>query len=546
MNRSGRYQGVLIARIAALLATAIGLLVMTGWILNIDFLKGALWPGLIVMKGNAALCAALAGTSLFLTQLRLTGARERVKSAFALALGWTVIFITSVTLIEYLFGWDAGIDQLIFTEGATAAGFYPSRMAFMAAVGFFLTGIALVLPKGRRSWLFVQTLSFIVLWLSMITLLGLLFGATALYVFDFSVAAAHVAAVALVILSFGVLFSRYEDGFAKTMNSELMGGKMARRLAPVIILILIGGGLLETIGRRTGAFTLELGVAISVAVSVTIFSFLVWLNARSLNRHEMEITEAQKELATANAALAQQVVEMAALNAELEAFAFAVSHDLRSPLRSIDGFSQILAEDYADKMNQQELDYFTRIRAAATRMGQLIDDILKLSRVTRGDINYEPLDISAMAVEIADQKRGQYPEQKVGVTIDPGLTAVGDKGLVTAALENLLDNSWKYTSRTDNAEIEVGVEHLPGEDLFYVKDNGVGFEQIYVDKLFKPFQRLHRDADFPGTGIGLATVKRIVNRHGGRTLAESLTDSGAIFYFSLAPRDQKGETNDRG
>jgi PAS domain S-box-containing protein len=548
-----------ITKIAALSSAIIGALVMAGWIFGIETLKGALWPGLVTMKGNAGLCAALAGGALFLSQTKFSDTRERARSMIVAALGWVVALIAGLTVIEYLFSFDFGIDQLLFNAAATAGQLHPGRMAFVAAVCFFLVGVALVLPKGRRAWIYVQTLSFIVLWLALVTLLGLLYGATALYMFNFSVAAAHVAAVALVFLAVGLLFSRAEDGFAFTMISDLLGGKMARRLLPVFIVILVGAGLTETAGRRAGLFPLELGVAVSMTFTLTSFIFLVWLNARSLNMVDMDyrnaqialrhnlrrITETQDRLADANAELEKKVTELAALNAELEAFSFAVSHDLRSPLRSIDGFSQIIAEDYADKMDETERDYFKRIRAAATRMGQLIDDILKLSRITRGDMKFERLDMSEMAAEVVNQKRDQYPGQKVSITIEPDLIAMGDKGLVMAALENLFDNAFKFTSKTENTTINFGRRRVSGEEFFFIEDNGAGFDQKYVDKLFKPFQRLHQDKDFPGTGIGLATVQRIVNRHGGKTMAKSETEKGAVFYFSLASRKAKGVGDER-
>ena len=260
-----------------------------------------------------------------------------------------------------------------------------------------------------------------------------------------------------------------------------------------------------------------------------------------------DVTELRKyegNVKRLNRELQGQITQLTAANEELEAFSYAVSHDLRAPLRSIDGFSQILTEDYSENMDEQALDYLTRIRAATKRMGQLIDDMLKLSRVTRGEMRFEKIDLSALASEVAKQKKHQYPDVNVEVIIANGLEAFGDKGLAEVALDNLFDNAWKFTSLAEKPVIEFGCRHLSGEDLFFVKDNGVGFDQAYVNKLFKPFQRLHHEKEFPGTGIGLATVQRIVNRHGGRTIAESTTDRGAIFYFSLASVRSKEERNE--
>jgi PAS domain S-box-containing protein len=216
---------------------------------------------------------------------------------------------------------------------------------------------------------------------------------------------------------------------------------------------------------------------------------------------------------------------------ELDAFAYSVSHDLRAPLRSIDGFSQVLLEDYADKLDDAGKEALARIRAATQRMGALIDDLLKLSRVSRGELRTETVDLSALAAGIAREFRGR----DVHITIAPGLVVQGDPRLLRIALENLLGNAWKYTSKRRDARIEFGALERPGggERVFYVRDNGAGFDMQYADKLFGAFQRLHGANEFEGTGVGLATVQRILRRHGGRIWAEAKVDEGATFYFTV-------------
>jgi len=239
-------------------------------------------------------------------------------------------------------------------------------------------------------------------------------------------------------------------------------------------------------------------------------------------------------------AMAQELEKRARLleaaNAELEAFAYSVSHDLRAPLRAIDGFSQAVLEDYRDKLDAQGEQYLNRLRAAAQRMGQLIDDMLRLSRVTRMEMKLEPVDLALAAQDIVGALRRASPERGVQVRIAPGLAAWGDAALLRIVLDNLLDNAWKFTARTPGAFIELGEEGAGAERRFYVRDNGAGFDMAYAGKLFGAFQRLHSAAEFPGTGIGLATVKRVINRHGGRVWAESAPGHGAIFYFTLPAR----------
>jgi PAS domain S-box-containing protein len=223
-----------------------------------------------------------------------------------------------------------------------------------------------------------------------------------------------------------------------------------------------------------------------------------------------------------------------AANHELEAFSYSVSHDLRAPLRAINGFSQALIEDYAGKLEAKAVDYLNRVRQGAVRMGELIDDLLKLSRVTRQDIRGQNVNLGALAAECAAELRAREPGREVDWLLASRALVTGDPHLLRIAMDNLLSNALKYTSRTPHARIEFGVMSGDGAEVYFVRDNGAGFDMQYADRLFGAFQRLHKVEDFPGNGIGLATVKRIVVRHGGRIWAESQPGQGATFYFTLA------------
>lgn len=225
--------------------------------------------------------------------------------------------------------------------------------------------------------------------------------------------------------------------------------------------------------------------------------------------------------------------ELEQANKELEAFSYSVSHDLRAPLRAIDGFSLALLQDHARSLDATGKDYLQRVRLATQRMGQLIDDLLNLSRVTRAEMHHETLNLSDLVDHVVSDLRKAHPDRNVQMTVEKGMRVVGDARLLQIAIENLLSNAWKFTSRRPKAEIRVGNTLQNGEKAYFVKDNGAGFDIAYAHKLFGTFQRLHTEKEYPGTGIGLATVRRIIHRHGGRIWAEGEVGKGATFYFTL-------------
>jgi two-component system NtrC family sensor kinase len=253
-----------------------------------------------------------------------------------------------------------------------------------------------------------------------------------------------------------------------------------------------------------------------------------------LLRKELEATEAQaaRHLAETRAALLD---ELQRKNEELEAFSYSVAHDLRAPLRGIDGFSEALLQDYGTLLDPQAQHYLTRVRAHAERMRELIDDLLQLSRVGRADLRRGRINLSDIAAQVLAELHRSEPDRTVQERIEEGLTTDADSHLMRVAFENLLGNAWKFTAKVERARIEVGAVESDRGPSFFVRDNGAGFNMEYSDKLFRPFQRLHRERDFPGTGIGLATVYRVIDRHGGRVWAEAEVGRGATFYFTIPP-----------
>ncbi len=254
----------------------------------------------------------------------------------------------------------------------------------------------------------------------------------------------------------------------------------------------------------------------------------------------MDITEQKRiedEFRRLNQTLEQRVADrtaqLEAANAELESFAYAVSHDLRAPLRGITGWSASLLEEYGDRLDTTGREYLDRVIAQAERMGRLIESLLEMSRVTRVRLRYEVVDLGRMAEAVSADLRASHPERFVRMVIPTGLFARGDPMLLRVVMENLVRNAWKFTAHSDPACIEIGVRQDGPDTLFFVRDNGAGFDMRYADKLFTPFHRLHRVDEFPGTGIGLATVQRIIRRHGGAIRAEAEVGNGATFLFTL-------------
>lgn len=249
-----------------------------------------------------------------------------------------------------------------------------------------------------------------------------------------------------------------------------------------------------------------------------------------------DITErkrAEADIQKLNQDLKQYTAQLEAANNELEAFSYSVSHDLRAPLRSIDGFSHVLLEDYSSQLPSEGREYLVRVRTAAQRMAGLIDDLLKLARVTRTPLDPRLTNLSAMAEKILTSLMEEYPERNVAHSIMPDLMVSGDPHLLNIALENLLSNAWKFTSKKERAVIEFGQLSKVKERTFFIRDNGAGFNMDYVNKLFGVFQRLHSASEYPGTGVGLATVSRIIKIHGGSIWAEAEEGKGAAFYFTL-------------
>ena len=322
------------------------------------------------------------------------------------------------------------------------------------------------------------------------------------------------------------------DGFE---TAELIRQRDKSRHTP--ILFLTAGDNTQTQafrGYAVGAVDYLVKPVVPEFVRSKVAVFVELAKKNALLRRQAELLaaaeQAARELAETRAELVRDLEHK---NRELESFSYAVSHDLRAPLRRIDSFRRAVLESQDERLDQAGRKYFERIREASQHMSQLIDDVLYLSRVTRAELREQEVDLSSIASMILTRLQEADPQRMVGFKIRPGVIVPGDVQLLKIALENLLENAWKFTGKQPDAKIEFGVTQLQGEPTYYVRDNGAGFDMTYADRLFGPFQRLHPQGEFPGNGIGLATVQRIVHRHGGRLWAEGLVGQGATFYFTL-------------
>jgi signal transduction histidine kinase len=517
-------------------AMVVGLIALIGWIAGLPVLT-RIHPTWAPLRLNGAFGYLALGIALI-----LMATERRGFAAAAGGMGGIALMIGAATLTEYGTGQDLGIDQLFVVEDIVGSShLFPGRIAPVTALTLVLLGLAFVAQStGTRRFAWVSLALVIpALLLVTVALLGYLFGASGLYTAFSTISGVENgvslhAAVASVLVGTGLMLICPDTRMIRAVASPGPGGVMLRKMLPLAVLVPSIVVHLRVWGEADGLLTSTDGAAtagVSIAVCMAAVLFLC---AASIDRFEAARLLEQHKVAGLNAAVAQRVIELEAANKELEAFSYTVSHDLRTPLRAIDGFSRILSEDHAASLDDEGQRLLRVILDGAHRMNQLIEDILAFSRMGRVALSTREIDMPRLVGSVTEDLRAAAPGRTLVFTIGPLPNAQGDCGAVRQVWANLVANAIKYTARNQTASIEIGARTTGAEVVYFIRDDGIGFDMQYADKLFGVFQRLHGSDEFAGTGIGLAIARRIVTRHGGRIWAEGAVDRGATFSFTLA------------
>lgn len=514
----------------------ISVIVLVGWIFDLEILKSIV-PGLATMKVNTALLFLFSGSLL----VRWSWPRQwRPIAALA------VVIIAALTLTEYAFDWQLGIDEWLVPDVASrlAGSDTPGRMSVMTAVNFLLIGVSCLFMKRRGRYVLLgQALAATVSIFALLALVGYFYNVESLYkVSPYSSMALHTAA-AFFALGIGILLKTTDYSFMKTSVSDTAGGLVIRWLLPLSTVVLLGLGWLRIQGQYAGAYDAEFGAAIFTVVSIVVLMVVIIWTGDYLHRLDLLRLQSEVQLQESHDDLEKRVEErtqeLELANKDLEAFSYSISHDLRAPLRALSGFSRILMEDFESTLPEEANEHLQVIDQEAARMSKMIEELLTFSRLGKQPLNFVSVALGDVVQGVLAQLKSQQNGRQIEITVSDLPICWGDRTLLEHVMMNLLSNALKYTCKQEQAHIEVGYKQDEADNIYYVKDNGVGFSMRYAHKLFGVFQRLHSAQEFEGVGVGLSIVARIIHRHGGRIWAESEVGKGATFFFTLKRPDIK-------
>jgi signal transduction histidine kinase len=515
LQLSGRYCAI---------ATALtGTAVLVGWTLGIEPVKRIL-PDLVAMNPASAVCFILSGLSFFLLTDKVNSKARRM-TGYTLA---SIVFFASVIkMAGVLTEKDVFIDSLLFSDQLIEPN-HPNRMAPNTSISFLLLSLSLMLINilGSNDKLPSQYISITLAVFSLLSVLGYLYRIKFFYgIYSYIPMALHTA-ICFLMMSYAILFAHPRRGVIGELTRTKSGATAAGFLIPSAILIPMILGFFRLYSEWKGYLELEVGTSFLILSIILLLLIMIWFTIKTLNHREDLRRKAEESLSS--------------VNQELSSFTYSVSHDLRAPLRAMNGYASILLKDHSAALNEEAKQYLESIRSNALKMGNLVDDLLKFSHLGKKEVEQQEINMTTLTNEVVDQlKRTVKHQAKISVGKLHSIT--GDSGLIRQVMQNLISNAIKYSARKEKPEIEISSEAKNNEIIFKIKDNGAGFDMQYKDKLFGVFQRLHNQDEFEGTGVGLAIVHRIITKHGGKVWAESKPDHGATFYFSL-PKKQSANT----
>ncbi|QPC84963.1 hypothetical protein G4Y79_11510 [Phototrophicus methaneseepsis] len=517
------------ARTVGICVTLLGLAVLFGWFLNIDMLK-SIRPELASMKFNTALLFVFSGILVTF---------HHMPTPYRYLMGAVIIILATLTLAQDIFGWQLSIDELIITDVKTRlqSGVNPGRMSVMTAVSFMLVGSALVLLHPMP--IAAQGLAIIIGIIALLALVGYMYNVNSLYsIVPFSSMALHTAC-SFLATSIAILAQTTDYSFMKTSVSDTAGGVVIRWLLPLSFAVIIGSNLLRFQGQYMGLYDFAFGAAIVTVFVMVVLAIVIIYIGNYLHQVDLKRLNVEAALQQSHSELEQRVIERTAqlehANKELEAFSYSISHDLRAPLRAISGFFQIIAEDYEDLLPQEGRESLDIISKEVNRLENMIEKLLIFSRFNQVPLNKATVDMNALVADVLNELHDEQSGRDIEFIVGDLPSANADEALLHQVLTNLISNALKYTRNNSHTIIEVGYDKSPSETIYFVKDNGVGFNMDYAKKLFGVFQRMHSESQFEGTGVGLSIVARIIHRHGGRVWADAEVNKGATFYFTLEP-----------
>jgi signal transduction histidine kinase len=531
MARTASQQFLLrFSRWVSVLVLLIGATVLLGWLLNIQLLKSAA-PHLIAMNPLSAVLFILCGAAL----MRATAANRKRPDNVVLICGAIVLLGGAAKVAECAFGFNLNFDQLLFRKEVNSPSpFGPNEIAMNTALACICCGLALLLldVETRRGFRPAQVFIVIVGLLALLALIGYGYRVLPLSRIGSRLPMALNSAIGFELFSVAALAARPGRGFMKIITSDTTGGAMARRLLPAAVLIpLVLGGLLFSSEKR-GFFQTESGISLFAFANIVIFTAVIWWNAKLLFRAEEERLEAMEKLKQTSADLERS-------NTELQQFAYVASHDLTEPLRMITSYLELLNGRAREKLGAEEQEFIGYAVDGARRMRTLILDLLAYARVDTRGRPLGPVDCERVLEVVLANLKVAISESGAVIEREPLPTVEGDNIQLAQVFQNLLGNAIKFRGNAP-PKINIGARRTNGEWLFYVQDNGIGIEPKNFSRIFVLFQRLHTRQQYPGTGMGLAICKKIVERHGGRIWAESKPGEGTTFFFTI-PARKEGE-----